>query len=233
MIVKEGDEMDSWKDFFEIEKKQPYYQNIISYLNQRSLEVTIYPKPEDVLNAYKLTPLDKVKVVILGQDPYHNPNEAHGLAFSVRKGILIPPSLRNIFIELESDVGVKIPDSGDLTPWAQEGVMLLNTILTVEHNNPLSHKDIGWQILTDHTIEWINSHLDYVVFILWGNQARSKKQLITNSTHYIIEGVHPSPLSVYRGFFGSKPFSKTNDFLKQQNKNEINWKVISYEKQHN
>lgn len=225
MIVKGDGLMNGWKEFFAFEKEQEYYQNILRFLNKRSQEAIIYPKPEDVLNAYKLTPPEKLKVVILGQDPYHNPMEAHGLAFSVPKGVKLPPSLKNIFIELEKDIGIKQSEVGDLTKWATEGVMLLNTILTVEQNQPLSHKDIGWNVLTDHTISWINEHLHHVVFILWGNQARSKKQLITNPTHYIIEGVHPSPLSAHRGFFGSKPFSQTNAYLKQHQIKEIDWKV--------
>jgi len=217
--------MTTWKDFFEQEKKEKYYQDLVVYLHQVSLDSIVYPAVSDILNAFLYTPLNQVKVVILGQDPYHNPSEAHGLAFSVQDGVPFPPSLRNIFLELKSDLGIDIPKSGNLIPWAKEGVLLLNSILTVEQNKPLSHKDIGWEILTDKAIKLVNDSLEHVVFVLWGNSARNKKVLITRHSHFVIESVHPSPLSSHRGFFGSKPFSRANDYLKTNNIKEINWKV--------
>ena len=189
---------------------------------------TCYPKYVDIFNALKLTPYKNVKVVIIGQDPYHGVGEAHGLSFSVQKGIKLPPSLQNIFKELYDDLGIKNGECGDLTPWARQGVLLLNSILSVRKDSPLSHKDLGWELLTDHIIKLINLKKEPVVFILWGGFARSKKKFITNKNHLIIESVHPSPLSAYNGFFGSKPFSKTNNFLKKNNIKEIDFK-LNYE----
>ncbi len=182
-----------------------------------------FPECPNIFNALKLTPYNNVKVVILGQDPYHNVGQAHGLSFSVQDGIAIPPSLLNIFKELKNDIGVDIPKNGDLTHWAKEGVLLLNSILTVEAHKPLSHSNLGWEKLTDYIIEKLNDKKNPVVFILWGSAARSKKKLITNPQHLIIESVHPSPLSAYNGFFGSKPFSKTNEFLEKNGIEKINW----------
>ena len=164
-------------------------------------------------------------MVIVGQDPYHGEGEAHGLSFSVQKGIAIPPSLQNIYKELYDDLGIPPASHGDLTNWAKEGVLLLNAVLTVEAHTPTSHKNHGWEQFTDHVIEVINKKTTPVVFILWGSYARAKKKLITNPIHYVIESAHPSPFSAYNGFFGSKPFSKTNEFLKSKGLKEINWKV--------
>lgn len=186
---------------------------------------TCYPKYENIFNALKLTPYSNVKVVIIGQDPYHGEGEAHGLSFSVQRGVKLPPSLQNIFKELNDDLGIKNETYGDLTPWAKEGVLLLNSILTVRKDSPLSHKDLGWQLLTDHIIKILNLKKEPIVFILWGSFARSKKVFITNKQHLVIESTHPSPYSARNGFFGSKPFSKTNDFLKKNNEKEINFKL--------
>ena len=182
-----------------------------------------FPKYENIFNALKLTPYNYVKVVIVGQDPYHGEKEAHGLSFSVQKGVKIPPSLQNIFKELKSDLGINPPSSGDLTKWAKEGVLLLNSVLTVKKDTPASHKNIGWELLTDHIIKLLNEKDTPVVFILWGNFARSKRKFITNKKHLILESTHPSPFSASNGFFGSKPFSKTNEFLKKNNLKEIDW----------
>ena len=183
---------------------------------------TIYPEYKNIFNALRLTDYDEVKVVILGQDPYHGKNEAHGLSFSVRKGVKTPPSLQNIFKELYNDLGIK-KQTTDLTPWAKQGVFLINAILTVVKDTPLSHKGKGWETFTDNLIKLLNQREKPIVFILWGSYARSKKELITNKNHYIIESVHPSPLSASRGFFGSKPFSKTNNFLVTNGIKPIDW----------
>lgn len=201
------------------------FNNFLNVVKNEYSKHTCYPKYENIFNALKATPYSNVKVVIIGQDPYHGEGEAHGLSFSVQDGIKFPPSLQNIFKELHDDLGYDIPKSGDLTKWAKEGVLLLNSILTVEANKPLSHKDLGWQRLTDHIIKLINMKNEPVVFILWGSYARSKKVFITNKKHLVIESVHPSPLSAYNGFFGSKPFSKTNNFLKQNNIKEVNFNL--------
>lgn len=198
------------------------FMNIVNDLYKKDI---CYPKYENIFNALKLTPYSDVKVVIVGQDPYHGENEAHGLSFSVQEGVKIPPSLQNIFKELNSDIGVTPPKSGDLTKWAREGVLLLNSILTVKKDNAGSHKNIGWELLTDHIIKLLNEKETPVVFILWGNFARSKKRFITNKKHLIIESTHPSPFSASNGFFGSKPFSKTNEFLKKNNLKEIDWSL--------
>ena len=189
---------------------------------------TCYPEFNNIFNALKLTPYSNVKIVIIGQDPYHGQGEAHGLSFSVQKGIKLPPSLQNIFKELYDDLGIKNGDIGDLTPWAKQGVLLLNSILSVRKDSPLSHKDLGWQLLTDHIIKLINLKKEPVVFILWGSFARSKKQFITNKNHLIIESTHPSPLSAYNGFFGSKPFSKANDFLKEHKIKEVDFTLPNH-----
>ena len=186
---------------------------------------TCYPAYENIFNALKLTPYENVKVVIIGQDPYHGEGEAHGLSFSVQDGVKFPPSLQNIFKELYNDLGIINNKSGNLSKWATQGVLLLNSILSVRKDSPLSHKDLGWQLLTDYIIKLINLKDTPVVFILWGSYARSKKEFITNKKHLIIESVHPSPLSASRGFFGSKPFSKTNEFLKKNNLGSIDFKL--------
>lgn len=184
---------------------------------------TIFPPKDYIFNALKLTSYKDVKVVIVGQDPYHGVNEAHGLSFSVQKGVKVPPSLKNIYKELYDDLGVKPCDNGDLTRWAKQGVLLLNSVLTVEKDKPASHKNLGWERLTDYIIKLLDNKEDPVVFILWGNFAKSKSSLITNPKHLVITSPHPSPFSARYGFFGSKPFSKTNDFLKKNHLEPINW----------
>lgn len=211
-----------WDNILSSEIKKDYFTNIINTVDNLYKEKEIYPKKEDIFNAFKI-PYKDVKVVILGQDPYHGEGEAHGYAFSCLKKP-IPPSLKNIYKELYSDLGIeKDMTNGDLTPWANQGVMLLNAGLTVEKDKPNSHKDLGWNKFTDAVISKLNEREDPVVFILWGNFAREKAKLITNPQHLVIESAHPSPFSARNGFFGSKPFSKTNEFLKKNNKKEINW----------
>lgn len=212
----------SWDEILQEEMKKSYFKHIKGFIKEERLSKTIYPPAQDLFNAFKLTDFKDIKVVILGQDPYHGEKEAMGLSFSVRRGVRTPPSLRNIFKELKDDLGIDRTNT-DLSDWAKQGIFLLNTVLTVEKDKANSHKDIGWEIFTDYVIKQINDKLNNVVFILWGKQARDKKRIITNPNHYVIESAHPSPLSAYNGFFGSKPFSKTNKYLIQNKKSEINF----------
>lgn len=184
---------------------------------------TIFPEKDNIFNAFKLTSYEDVKVVIVGQDPYHGVGEAHGLSFSVQKGVKLPPSLQNIYKELHDDLGIPPRKDGDLTNWAKQGVLLLNSVLTVEKDLAASHKGLGWELFTDYVIKKLNTNNNPIVFILWGNFARSKKKYLNNPNHLIIESAHPSPLSAYNGFFGSKPFSKANEFLIKNKKEPINW----------
>ena len=202
-----------WDEILKPIWESPGFKKFMEMIKQKYLENTCYPEYNNIFNALKLTPYKNVKVVILGQDPYHGEGEAHGLSFSVQDGIKKPPSLKNIFKELKDDLGIEEPESGNLEKWAKEGVLLLNSVLTVEKDKAASHKDLGWNIFTDHIIKVLNQKETPIVFILWGNFARSKKIYITNPKHLIIESVHPSPFSVYNGFFGSRPFSKANNFL--------------------
>ncbi len=218
--------MNEWKAFLDEEFKKEYFLNIIAFLEEESTTKIIYPKKEDRMNVFSYTPYNEIKVVILGQDPYHQPNQAHGLCFSVLKRVKVPPSLVNIYKELNSDLNCSIPSHGNLTSWAKQGVFLLNTTLTVEQGKANSHSRCGWNVFSDEVIKKINQKEDPVVFILWGKNARDKKKLITNEHHLIIEGVHPSPLSAYQGFFGSKPFSKCNAFLISKQIKPIDWQVI-------
>lgn len=211
-----------WDIVLKDEMKQEYFKKLGIFVKNEYKKKQVFPPYENIFDALRFTDYDDVKVVILGQDPYHGLGEAHGLSFSVHEGIPMPPSLQNIFKELESDLGIKRSCS-DLTDWAEQGVLLLNSIMTVEKDKPLSHKDKGWEIFTDDIIKYLNNREKPVIFLLWGSFARSKKALITNKQHYIIESVHPSPLSAYRGFFGSKPFSKINSILKKNNIEEIKW----------
>lgn len=211
-----------WNEILTDEYKKDYFVKLMKFIDDEYTNNVIYPEKDNIFNALKNTNYNDVKVVILGQDPYHGEGEAQGLSFSVPNDIKRPPSLRNIFKELESDLGIK-RESNDLSDWTKEGVLLLNAILTVKKDTPLSHKDIGWEIFTDEVIKSLNSHETPVVFILWGNYARSKKKLINNKKHLIIESAHPSPLSASRGFFGSRPFSKTNSFLEENNMKGIKW----------
>ncbi len=215
----------TWDNLLKEEVNKEYFKTLINYINEEYKEKTIYPKKTEVFNAFKYTDYDNVKVVILGQDPYHGPNQAEGLSFSVSNEVIKPPSLKNIFKELESDLGIPFPEYNSLKPWAKEGVLLLNAVLTVEEHKPASHANKGWETFTDEIIKILNKKEEPVVFILWGNYAREKKVYITNPIHYIIESPHPSPFSARNGFFGSKPFSKTNEFLKSKGIKEINWNV--------
>ena len=211
-----------WDIVLKEEFEKEYFKKLGIFVKNEYKTKTIFPKYENIFDALRFTDYDDVKVVILGQDPYHGLGEAHGLSFSVREGVKMPPSLQNIFKELYSDLGIKRTKS-DLTDWAQEGVLLLNSIMTVVKDTPLSHKNKGWEIFTDTIISKLNEREEPVIFLLWGSFARSKKELITNKRHKIIESVHPSPLSANRGFFGSKPFSKINNYLKEIGKEEIKW----------
>jgi uracil-DNA glycosylase len=213
----------SWKAALATEFQQPYFSELKSFLVSEKDSYRIYPKGNDIFTAYNLTPFDKVKVVILGQDPYHGPNQAHGLAFSVQRGIAHPPSLQNIFKELRDDIGCKVPEHGTLEAWAKQGVFLLNTVLTVRDGQAHSHKEQGWERFTDATIQTLSEHRDHLVFILWGRPAQAKASLIDAERHHIITAPHPSPLSAYRGFFGSKPFSRTNAYLTSVGIDPIDW----------
>lgn len=211
-----------WDVILKEDFESPYFEKLGIFVKNEYKNKIIYPEYKDIFNALKYTDYDEVKVVILGQDPYHGENEAHGLSFSVKEGVQMPPSLRNIFKELKNDIGIERTQT-DLSDWAKQGVLLLNSIMTVVKDTPLSHKDKGWEIFTDSIIKKLGEREKPLVFILWGNYARSKKELIKNKNHLIIENVHPSPLSASRGFFGSKPFSKTNVFLEKNGINKIEW----------
>ena len=211
-----------WDIVLKEDFESPYFEKLGIFVKNEYKHKIIYPEYKDIFNALRYTDYDDVKVVILGQDPYHGEHEAHGLSFSVKEGVPMPPSLRNIFKELKDDIGVDRTQT-DLTDWAKQGVLLLNSIMTVVKDTPLSHKDKGWEIFTDSIITKLGEREKPLVFILWGNYARSKKILIKNKNHLIIENVHPSPLSASRGFFGSKPFSKTNEFLEKNGISKINW----------
>lgn len=214
-----------WDNILNEEYNKDYFKNLIDFVKKEYKEKTIYPKQNEVFNAFRYTDFDNVKVVILGQDPYHGPNQAEGLSFSVSNEVLKPPSLKNIFKELESDLKIPFPEHNSLKPWAKQGVLLLNAVLTVEEHKPTSHKDKGWETFTNSVIKILNKREKPIVFILWGSYARAKKEFITNPKHYIIESAHPSPFSARNGFFGSKPFSKANEFLRKNDIKEINWRV--------
>ena len=201
------------------------FKRFMDMINKEYNTKTIYPPKNYIFNALKLTPYSNTKVVIVGQDPYHGEGEAHGLSFSVQEGIKLPPSLKNIYKELYDDLGILPSTTGDLTKWGKEGVLLLNAVLTVEKDKPASHRNLGWERLTDYIIKILNQKEEPVVFILWGNFAKEKAKLITNPNHYIITSPHPSPFSARYGFFGSKPFSKANNFLKEHNIKEVDWNL--------
>lgn len=211
-----------WDIILQDEMKKDYFKKLGIFVKNEYKMKTVFPPYENIFDALRFTDYDDVKVVILGQDPYHGLGEAHGLSFSVKNGIRKPPSLQNILKELMNDLGVK-REASDLTDWAKQGVLLLNSIMTVEKDKPLSHKDKGWEIFTDSVIKSLNEREKPVIFLLWGSYARSKKEFITNKRHYVIESVHPSPLSASRGFFGSKPFSKINQILSDNNQEKIEW----------
>lgn len=214
----------TWEDIIDLEKQKDYYKKLKEEINKRYETTTVFPEKQNIFKAFSLTKLDNLKVVILGQDPYHGFGQAQGLAFSTPANIKNPPSMQNILKEIQSDLGKKsICEDGDLTPWAKQGVLLLNTILTVEEAKPKSHHNLGWEVFTDNIIKYISDNCEDTIFILWGSPAISKTKLIDRKKHHILTAPHPSPLSSYRGFFGCKHFSQTNDILKSLNKEAIIW----------
>lgn len=216
-----------WDDILAEEMEKPYYRALEEFLDEEYASHTVFPPRDEIFTAFRYTPYDDVKVLLLGQDPYHEVGQAHGMAFSVQTGIKQPPSLVNIFKEIDSDLGITPPptDKGCLTPWAESGVLLLNTVLTVREHEANSHRGKGWEQLTDAVISKLNEREKPLVFILWGSNAKSKLPLITNKNHLVIAGVHPSPLSAYRGFFGGKYFSRANEFLERHGTPAVNWDV--------
>ncbi|WP_438296940.1 uracil-DNA glycosylase [Sporosarcina sp. FA15] len=212
-----------WDEVLDDEFEKPYYSKLREFLKKEYEEEMIHPQMDDLWTTFKLTPFNEVKVVILGQDPYHGPGQAHGLSFSVKPGVKIPPSLRNMFKELATDINCLIPESGTLTGWAQQGVLMLNTVLTVRDGQAHSHRKQGWETFTDEVIRRLSERENPIVFVLWGRPAQEKKKLIDVSRHAIIESVHPSPLSASRGFIGSRPYSKTNQLLESWNETPIDW----------
>lgn len=214
-----------WQSVLESEFEKPYYLKLRQFLAQEYKTKIIYPDMYDIYSAFHLTDYMQVKAVILGQDPYHGPGQAHGLSFSVKPGVAVPPSLQNIYKELRDDLGCPIPRHGFLEHWAKQGVMMLNAVLTVRKDTPNSHRGLGWEEFTSTVIEALNRREEPVVFILWGKNAQEKLPLITNKHHFIIQSAHPSPFAANRGFFGSRPFSRTNAFLRSQGKEEIQWAI--------
>lgn len=215
----------SWDLYLKEEYEKEYFKELLEFVNKEYKEKVIYPPKSEIFNAFRHTKYEDLKVVILGQDPYHGEHEAQGLSFSVNNNVKRPPSLQNIFKEIEDDLNIKMSQNNSLVPWTEQGVLLLNSVLTVIKDNPASHQKKGWETFTDNVIKIINEKKEPVVFILWGNYARSKKSLITNSNHYIIESPHPSPFSARNGFFGSKPFSKANYYLISKGLEPINWQI--------
>lgn len=214
-----------WDEILKDEFQKEYYQKLRKFLIQEYRTKIVYPKPEDIFSALKLTSFKDCKVLILGQDPYHGPNQAHGLAFSVNIGVRTPPSLQNMYKELNDELGLTIPNNGYLVPWAKQGILLLNTALTVRGGEANSHASIGWEIFTDNVIKHLNDREDPVIFVLWGGNARKKKFLINTKKHYILEAAHPSPLSARNGFFGCGHFKKINEILVSLGKSEIDWQI--------
>ena len=225
--------MISFNDLLEEEKQKDYYNELISFIDKEYNTKTIFPPREKIFEAFKLTPFEQTKVVIIGQDPYHGEGEAHGLAFSVNNGIKIPPSLKNIYKEINAEYGYEIPNTGYLIKWAKQGVLMLNTVLTVEKDKPASHKAKGWEVFTDRVIEELNDSEQPLVFMLWGNYAKSKAQLINNPKHLILESAHPSPFSARNGFFGNNHFKLANDFLEKNGIEQIDWKIDNFTEQTN
>jgi uracil-DNA glycosylase len=215
----------SWREALKAEFAHPYMEELKAFLVEEKKHHTIFPQGSHIFNAFNSTPFENVKAVILGQDPYHGAGQAHGLSFSVQQGVALPPSLHNIFKELVSDIGCEYPQSGDLSHWAAQGVLLLNTLLTVRAGEPFSHKERGWEHFTDQVIRTLSDRREHIVFILWGAPAGKKAALIDASKHLILKAPHPSPLSSYRGFFGSKPFSQTNDYLRHYGIAPIEWSL--------
>ena len=214
-----------WLPYLEPEFKKPYYRELYNFIKEEYSKYVIYPPSEDIFNALKYTPINQVKVVLLGQDPYHEPGQAHGLSFSVKPGVKIPPSLINMYKELNSEYGYPIPDSGYLVKWAEQGVLLMNTVLTVRAGVANSHKNKGWENFTDAVIRAVNTQDRPIVYFLWGSNARAKKSLITNEKHLVLETVHPSPLSAYNGFFGCNHFMLCNEFLEKNGVSPIDWAI--------
>jgi uracil-DNA glycosylase len=216
---------ESWHEHLNGELAKPYFQKLEQFVDEERQHYEVFPPEQDVFSALRLTPYERVNVFLLGQDPYHDNNQAHGLCFSVRPGIKPPPSLMNIFKELRSDVDFRVPNNGYLVPWAEQGMLMLNAVLTVRAHEPNSHKNHGWEKFTDQVIRVVNAKEEPVVFVLWGGYAQKKKALIDTTRHTIIESAHPSPLSARNGFFGSRPFSRINQTLREHGKPEINWQL--------
>ena len=214
---------ESWRAQLAEEFDKPYFQELTQFVRQEYASGTCYPPGRLIFNAFDTTPFDQVRVVILGQDPYHGPGQAHGLCFSVNDGIPFPPSLQNIFKEIQAETGAPIPQSGNLTRWAKQGVFLLNTCLTVRQHQAFSHSGKGWETFTEHIIQYLNEHCDHLVFLLWGRDARNKAKLIDAKKHLVLESAHPSPLSAHNGFFGNNHFIQCNEQLKKWGKQEIDW----------
>ncbi|MFY8129343.1 MAG: uracil-DNA glycosylase [Chitinophagaceae bacterium] len=216
----------SWKIALQSQFNLPYFHNIVQHLKtEKQAGKTIYPQGKDIFKAFEITPFNDVKVVLLGQDPYHNPHQAMGLSFSVPDGLKLPPSLQNMYKELHQDIGLPISKTGNLMPWASQGVLLLNAVLTVRENEPASHAKIGWTNFTDAVIHTISEQLKHVVFLLWGKYAQEKVSLINAAKHLVLKAAHPSPFSADKGFFGCKHFSKTNEYLVANGKSPIDWKI--------
>lgn len=215
--------INSWSDFLDQQKSKKYFIELLDKLNQARKKATVYPLEEDLFSCFELCSYDNLKVVIIGQDPYHGENQAHGLSFSVKPGVKIPPSLKNIYKELQNDLGVTHPNHGYLAAWAKQGVLLMNTIWSVEAGKAGSHKKLGWESFTKNLLTLLNDYEKPLVFILWGNHAIDVAKAVTKPQHFLLKGVHPSPLSANKGFFGSKPFSKTNDFLIKAGRGAIDW----------
>ncbi|HTI15533.1 MAG TPA: uracil-DNA glycosylase [Dictyobacter sp.] len=216
---------ESWHEHLNGELAKPYFQTLSAFVDEERQNHTVFPPENDVFSALRLTPYERVNVLLLGQDPYHDNNQAHGLCFSVRPGIKPPPSLVNMYKELREDIGCQIPNNGYLVPWAEQGILMLNAVLTVRAHQANSHKNHGWEKFTDEVIRVVNAKPEQVVFVLWGGYAQKKKALIDPSRHVIVEAAHPSPLSARNGFFGSHPFSKINQALREAGKPEINWQL--------
>ena len=225
-IFSKPEEKLTWKTALKGEREATYFKSIITRVDEeRKKGIVVYPKSSEIFSALHLTPFEEVKVVIIGQDPYHGPNQAHGLCFSVKEGVPPPPSLLNIYTELQTDLGIIPPKHGHLEKWARQGVLLLNAVLTVQAGNPQSHSNIGWERFTDKIISEVNTQKEGVVFLLWGASAQKKGQVIDRKRHFVLKAPHPSPLSAHRGFFGCKHFSKTNEILREQGKEEIDWSL--------
>jgi len=217
----------SWAVKLRNEFNSPYFKSLVFFLKEEFNKKNIYPRKENIFEAFNQTHFENVKVVIIGQDPYHGINQAHGLSFSVKEGTSCPPSLRNIFQELNSDLNIETPDSGNLLKWAKEGVLLLNSILTVKEKEPGSHQKIGWEKFTNSAIRVLSEERENIVFILWGRHSQTKEPIIDSKKHYIIKSSHPSPFSAHKGFFGSKPFSKCNSYLQSSGISPVNWSVLN------